>query len=136
MPKTKYFVSVDYDTIRDIICPHDSWMDDVPEDQGKDELNAILDTLIEFSKLMKSKAKQVKEAHKLKKVFNNCKIVSIMNKAEPKIRLHSLERIWDQITKQADSLGFCPEYDPETNRMILSKKELIDLECPSEWETS
>jgi len=134
--KIKHFVPADYDTLREIICPYDSWIDHVPEDQGRDEINAILDILIEFAKLMKSKAKQIKEAHKLKKVMNNCKIVAVMNKAEPKMRLQSLEKIWDKILLEADALGFCPEYDPETDRMILSKKELIDLECPSEWETS
>ena len=120
--------SFDYNTLRSIICPDISWIDNLLQpDQGREEAHALLDMFVELSKLAKNRTRQVRQAVKLKKAMDFCISMTIKNKGTPDIQLKALEEFWTDVMAQINELGYVPEYDIETDRMILTKRELLDL---------
>lgn len=132
MPKT--LEPMNYLSIRDIICPNIEWVNKITLEEGREEVNAILDVLIELSKLAKSKTKQISEANKLKKIFNTCKIQTNKNKGNTSARLKALEEMWEDIQNKVDKMGYYSEYDKETDRILLCKKELMNIQ--EQFDTS
>jgi len=121
-------VTFDYNTLRSIICPDTSWIDNLQPDHGREEANALLDVFVELSKLAKTRTKQVRQAVKLKKAMDQCRSTAFKNKGTPDIQLKALEEFWSDVIVEISELGYIPEYDIETDRMILTKKELQSLE--------
>lgn len=119
-----------YEALRAIICPVTSWIDKVKQDQGREELNAILDTCIEVCKLEKKQSKQLRRAFALKELMDICRKNVETNKASPRVYFKTLEEIWHGINVEVRREGFEPQYDVETDRVVLVPKKMASLTCP------
>lgn len=123
-------ISLTYETLKSIICPDESWIYQMENDEGREEVNAILDSCVEMCKLEKRSQKQFHRATVLREVLVQCEHIFQKYQNLPKRRVKILQCLWDDITNEVVTLGLVPEYDHETNRMIFAPLSHIDLKCP------